>query len=183
MLSKDQIEEWERSEEYWSADKSVQKQKGAQALDPYDDAPVVEDAYKQDFSAKYSTKNFQSITDMVKDFMKVTGQKPDVELYSSLIDEEYDEWCFEDSLQSGEVSKHYGETYEATKELKELADLTYVIYAYAAAKGWDLEVAIQRVHKNNLARVVQPDGSIKKDHRGKILKRENAPKVYLKDLV
>lgn len=37
MLTKDQIEEWKKSERYY---------------DPYDDAPVVEDAYKQDFSAQ-----------------------------------------------------------------------------------------------------------------------------------
>jgi len=44
MLTQDQIEEWKHSEEYFRV-----KDEG---FDPYDDAPIVDDAYKQDFSKK-----------------------------------------------------------------------------------------------------------------------------------
>lgn len=168
MLTQDQIEEWERSEEYWSEQNTLDAYK--QFYDPYDYAPVVEDAYKQDFSTKDRPSNFW-VTDMVVDFMHTTGQVPDSELYATLIDEEYQEW----------QEESYKFDHEA--QLKELADLTYVIYAYAVAMGWNLDEAIYRVHRNNLARVVQHDGSIKRREDGKIAKREDAPKVKLKDLV
>lgn len=184
MLSKDQIEEWERSEEYWSEPECVvcdgkgyftnsiggtYKCNHCEDLtDPYDDAPVVDDAYKQDFS---KPKAHYDVTYMVADFMHTTGQTPDSELYATLIDEEYQEW----------QEESYKFDHEA--QLKELADLTYVIYAYAVAMGWNLDEAIYRVHRNNLARVVQHDGSIWRREDGKVIKREDAPKVNLKGLI
>lgn len=107
-------------------------------------------------------------TEMVKEFAKVTGQTPNRKLYSNLIHEEYLEW-------QNEVAPE--------KELKELADLLYVIYGYANACGWDIQEALYRVHKNNLERILQPDGSIKRREDGKILKIDNPPKVILSDLL
>jgi predicted HAD superfamily Cof-like phosphohydrolase len=68
-------------------------------------------------------------------------------------------------------------------ELKELADLVYVIYGYAYAKGWNLDEALKRVHENNVARMTQDDGTIKRREDGKIIKNPNTPKVKLHDLV
>lgn len=131
----------------------------------------------------YEHESFASPTTMVQEYAKVSGQTPDPDLYEDLIDEEYDEWTFETSLKSGEVRKHYGGSYNAVNELKELADLVYVIYGYANAKGWDLEEAVKRVHENNMGRMYQPDGSILRREDGKILKNKDFPKVDLSDLV
>jgi len=111
-----------------------------------------------------------STMDMVRDFVQVTGQKPNVPMSTALINEEYTEWCDGD----------FGGVEE---ELKELADLVYVIYGYANVRGWDLDEAIKRVHNNNIGRCIQEDGTIKRREDGKILKNESYPKVNLEDLV
>lgn len=119
-------------------------------------------------------QNHKTPTEMVKEFAKASGQKPDYHLYATLIGEEFDEWCFE-SLNYGDMN--------AVDELKELADLLYVIYGCANSRGWDIEEALRRVHKNNLGRILQPDGSIKRREDGKIEKNKSYPKVELGDLV
>ena len=108
---------------------------------------------------------------MVKEFSRLTGQVPDADLYATLIMEEFNEW----------QSEYFVVTTES--ELKELADLVYVIYGYANAMGWDLEEALQRVHDNNVGRCIQPDGTVKRREDGKILKNKDYPKVDLGDLV
>jgi predicted HAD superfamily Cof-like phosphohydrolase len=107
--------------------------------------------------------------DMVQEFATKTKQKPDPTLYGRLIEEEYKEW--------------HQEALDKAAELKELADLVYVIYGYANAHGYDLDEAVRRVHENNLGRCIQPDGSIKRREDGKIIKNPNFPKVYLGDLI
>ena len=37
--------------------------------------------------------------------------------------------------------------------LKELADLVYVTYGYAATYGWDLDEAFRRVHASNMSKL------------------------------
>lgn len=105
---------------------------------------------------------------MIKQFVRVSGQEPDAALYMDLIFEEFTEWEYED---------------DPVSELKELADLLYVIYGYANAKGWDIEEAFRRVHANNMGRMYQPDGSIKRREDGKIEKNKEYPKVNLEDLI
>jgi predicted house-cleaning noncanonical NTP pyrophosphatase (MazG superfamily) len=107
-------------------------------------------------------------TEMVKEYAKTTGQKPNHELYEGLVIEEFEEWC---------------EEYIPELELKELADLLYVIYGYANARGWDVEEALRRVHKNNMGRMYQSDGTIQRRADGKIEKNKDYPKVDLSDLV
>lgn len=112
-------------------------------------------------------------TEMVKEYAKTSGQKPDAGLYAALIEEEFKEW-FQEFIVYGSQKKD---------ELKELADLLYVIYGYANARGWDVEEALRRVHKNNMGRMYQPDGTIKRRADGKIEKNKDYPKVDLSDLV
>ena len=107
-------------------------------------------------------------TEMIKEYAKVSGQKPSVGLYTQLIFEEFREWEEENV---------------PVAELKELADLLYVIYGYANARGWDVEEALKRVHENNMGRMYQPDGTIKRRADGKIIKNPDYPKVTLEDLV
>jgi NTP pyrophosphatase (non-canonical NTP hydrolase) len=113
----------------------------------------------------------QTVPQMVKEFSVKTGQLPQPYLYAGLIAEEADEWRSEYQRDTG------------AEQLKELADLVYVIYGFANAKGWDLDEAVKRVHENNLGRCIQPDGSIQRRADGKILKNPDYPKVNLKDLV
>jgi len=113
--------------------------------------------------------------EMVKHYQKVTQQEPDPELYIGLIVEELFEWEEEIDRPNDDKSPQ--------KELKELADIVYVIYGYANARGWNLDEALYRVHANNLGRMYQPDGSIKRREDGKIEKNKDYPSVDLSDLV
>lgn len=107
----------------------------------------------------------------VQKFAKVTKQDPTPYLYAALIQEEFDEW------RSAYLKQDY------LNEIKELADLLYVVYGYANAMGWDISEALYRVHENNLGRVVQDDGTIKRRDDGKIIKNPNAEKIDLRDLL
>jgi NTP pyrophosphatase (non-canonical NTP hydrolase) len=66
-------------------------------------------------------------------------------------------------------------------ELKELADLAYVCYQFAAAKGWDLDEALDRVHDSNLSKLV--DGRPIRREDGKVLKGPNYQPPVLADLL
>jgi predicted house-cleaning noncanonical NTP pyrophosphatase (MazG superfamily) len=114
------------------------------------------------------TKSNKTPTEMVKEYAKVSGQKLETRLYRTLIIEECNEWLVEKVV---------------VDELKELADLLYVIYGYANARGWDVEEALRRVHENNMGRMYQPDGTIERRNDGKIIKNKDYPKVDLSDLI
>jgi predicted HAD superfamily Cof-like phosphohydrolase len=72
------------------------------------------------------------------------------------------------------------EGYEA--ELKELADLVYVCFQYSENMEWDLEEALDRVHKSNLSKLGL-DGNPIRRRDGKIQKGPNYLPPNLKDLV
>jgi len=133
-----------------------------------------------------------SVMSMVKEFAEVMGQRVDATkgqdsshwgteviedefMREELIREEYEEF-----MQAS--GQEFAET-NSIDVLKELADLIYVAYGYAAFRGWDLDEAVRRVHKNNMERCVWPDGTIRKREDGKVMKNPDAPKVDLSDLV
>jgi len=107
--------------------------------------------------------------EMVEEYQSITKQVPSPSLYEVLMKEDFQEWL---DAESGSL-----------EELKEMADLIYVTYGRAYAKGWDLGEALRRVHKNNMGRMYQEDGTIKRREDGKIVKRPGYPKVNLGDLV
>ncbi len=111
----------------------------------------------------------RSPSDMVQEFASVTGQSGTPMLYDNLITEEYSEWFKEEP--------------HTVNDLKELADLVYVIYGYANACGYNLNEAITRVHQNNLGRCIQPDGTVQRRFDGKIIKNPDYPPVVLVDLL
>lgn len=122
-----------------------------------------------DATSYYTPERNLTPMGMVQEFSKTLDQKPDPDLYIQLIFEEFDE---------------FGMTNRRTvDELKELADLVYVIYGYANSLDYDLDEALLRVHNNNLGRCIWPDGSIKRRPDGKILKNPAHPEVELGDLV
>jgi len=66
--------------------------------------------------------------------------------------------------------------------LKELADLVYVCYQYAANMGWDLDEAMDRVHKSNMSKLDDNGNPIYRED-GKVLKGPNYAPPTLTDLV
>ena len=66
--------------------------------------------------------------------------------------------------------------------LKELADLVYVCYQYAANMNWDLDEALRRVHKSNMSKLDE-DGKPTYREDGKVLKSKNYKPPTLQDLV
>lgn len=100
-----------------------------------------------------------------------------------------EEWKFDSDLESMRSNLVYEEFDEFANELgkdkilKELADLVYVTYGYAATFGWDLDEAVRRVHENNMGRMFQEDGTIKYREDGKVIKNPDYPQVNLGDLV
>ena len=87
-----------------------------------------------------------------------------------LIAEEFKE--FKDAVAS--------EPYE--NELKELADLVYVCFQYAENMEWDLEEALDRVHKSNMSKLGL-DGAPIRRADGKVLKGPNYKPPTLTDLI
>jgi len=94
------------------------------------------------------------------------------ELQATLINEEYKEWrdAFEEELSVSKID-----------QLKELADLVFVCYQYAAARGWNLDVAMRRVFESNMSKLV--DGKPLRRADGKVLKGPNYYPPILDDLV
>tara|TARA_A100000171_G_C2040698_1_gene100340 strand:+ start:126 stop:575 length:450 start_codon:yes stop_codon:yes gene_type:complete len=66
--------------------------------------------------------------------------------------------------------------------LKELADLTFTVYQFAAAFSLDLDEALQRVFASNMSKL-NSDGIPIYRADGKVLKGENYKPVDLTDLV
>jgi predicted HAD superfamily Cof-like phosphohydrolase len=94
------------------------------------------------------------------------------ELQFKLIIEEYNELRveFENELDGSN-----------TDQLKELADLVFVCYQYAAARGWDLDTAMRRVFESNISKLV--DGKPLRRADGKVMKGPNYQPPILDDLV
>ena len=88
----------------------------------------------------------------------------------SLIDEEWSEFH--------EAYHHEPEI----NQLKELADLVYVAYQYAASQEWDLDEAMRRVHKSNMSKLDEYGKPIYRGD-GKVLKGPMYSPPDLTDLV
>jgi len=95
------------------------------------------------------------------------------ELQFKLIEEEYSELRDEYETELDGGSKE--------NQLKELADLVFVCYQYAAARGWDLDTAMRRVFESNMSKLV--DGKPLRRADGKVLKGPNYQPPFLDDLV
>ena len=66
--------------------------------------------------------------------------------------------------------------------IKELSDLVYVCYQYAANMGWDLDEALHRVHESNMSKLDKEGKPIRRED-GKILKGPNYKPPNLIDLI
>ena len=88
----------------------------------------------------------------------------------SLIDEEWSEFHEAYHLK------------DASEQLKELADLVYVCYQFAANMDWDLDEAMHRVHRSNMSKLGEDGKPIYRED-GKVLKGPNYQPPTLTDLV
>ena len=95
------------------------------------------------------------------------------EMQMTLIREEFNEL----------LEAHINEDSDEDKlhTLKELADLVFVCYQYAVARGWNLDIALKRVFESNMSKFV--DGVALRREDGKILKGPNYHPPFLNDLV
>ena len=118
----------------------------------------------------------KSPLDMVRQFHRIMGQDLDVtyaqngdldRLRIKLVSEEFDEVCASESDDN---------------LLKELADLVYVTYGYAAAFGWDLDEAVRRVHASNMSKLDENGDPLYRND-GKVMKGPNYEAPDLSDLV
>jgi len=66
--------------------------------------------------------------------------------------------------------------------LKELADLVYVCYQYAANMNWNLDEAMHRVHESNMSKLDESGNPIYRED-GKVLKGPNYQPPNLEDLI
>ena len=66
--------------------------------------------------------------------------------------------------------------------LKEVADLVYVCYQYAANMGWDLDEAMHRVHESNMSKLDETGKPVLRED-GKVLKGPHYKPPNLEDLV
>ena len=115
----------------------------------------------KEFRSKYNLKNDSSR--MVRGVQK------------RLIIEEFKEF-----LEAEGFLFRHGKNYQA-ECLKELADLVYVCYQYAANMGWFLDEALDRVHKSNMSKLDEDGNPIYRED-GKVLKGPNYQPPILEDL-
>lgn len=100
------------------------------------------------------------------------------ELQANLITEEYIEFC--NAFDSEFTTLDQVEE-NRIEQLKELADLVFVCYQYAAARGWNLDMAMNRVFESNMSKLV--DGKPLRREDGKVLKGPNYQPPVLDDLL
>ena len=115
----------------------------------------------------------QSLQEQAMEFRTRYGIKSSMEsrtMQRDLIVEEFKEFMYAATE----------EGYE--QELKELADLVYVAFQYAENMEWDLEEAMNRVHRSNLSKLGL-DGKPIRRPDGKVMKGPEYQPPNLSDLV
>ena len=116
----------------------------------------------------------QSLMGMAESFRSAYGIKSTQDQTTTqkrLIDEEYMEFDWAVAERAPEWD-----------QLKELADLVYVCYQYAANEEWDLDEAMRRVHRSNMSKLDEYGKPIYRED-GKVMKGPNYAPPNLEDLV
>lgn len=143
------------------------------------------------YDSYYQYKDAQKLKtmtplNMVTDFMGSMGQPLHQKFYDPERIEGNSDWLIASKYALIEEEFEEFSEYSMTEEediLKELADLVYVCYGYAATFGWDLDEAFRRVHKSNMSKLDPVTGEPLKREDGKVLKGPYYKKPDLKDLV
>jgi NTP pyrophosphatase (non-canonical NTP hydrolase) len=108
--------------------------------------------------------------------IKSSESKPVRQYQCDLITEEYQEFIEAEGMLFRGTDKYKEEC------LKELADLVYVCYQYAANMGWDLDRALKLIHESNLSKLDEDGNPIYRED-GKVLKGPNYKKPNLHSLI
>ena len=116
----------------------------------------------KEFRTHYSLKNARSVE--TRSYQK------------NLIIEEFKEF-----LEAEGFLFRHGENFQ-TDCLKELADLVYVCYQYAENMRWDLDEALNLVHKSNMSKLGDDGKPIYRED-GKVLKGPNYQPPDLSDFI
>jgi predicted HAD superfamily Cof-like phosphohydrolase len=108
---------------------------------------------------------------------EVTNENSSHHLQKELIREEYKE--FMDAYNDA-----FPQPTQEEKEhlLKELGDLVFVCYQFAACMGWDLDEAMNRIFLSNMSKLGE-DGKPIRSGTGKVLKGPNYAPPNLSELV
>ena len=106
----------------------------------------------------------------------VPNNRPQRSTQKTLIVEEFKEF-----LEAEQVLIN-GFTRNEAECLKELADLVYVCFQFAACMDWDLDQALLRVHESNLSKL-DDEGKPVLRADGKVMKGPNYQPPNLTDLV
>jgi predicted HAD superfamily Cof-like phosphohydrolase len=91
-------------------------------------------------------------------------------------------------FQLGLIDEEFTEFLEANAQtdeahtLKELADLVFTCYQFAAAKGWNLDLALTRVFESNMSKL-DIDGKPILNEQGKVQKGPGYFQPSLLDLI
>lgn len=126
---------------------------------------------------RYEETKKQTPLQMAREFQTTFGQD---------IDKEYVWLSKLDNLRFNLVEEEFQEVAGAETPdhlLKELADLVYVTYGYAATYGWDLDEAVRRVHLSNMSKLDPVTGQPIYREDGKVLKGSDYKEADVKDLV
>lgn len=118
----------------------------------------------------------KSPLDMVQHFAKVYGQT---------MGHSWEKGSDKDMLRWSLIKEEYEEVMDANDPahlLKELADLVYVTYGFAATFGWNLDEAVRRVHASNMSKLGDDGQPIYRED-GKVLKGPHYEAPDLNDLV
>jgi len=118
----------------------------------------------------------KSPLDMVQHFANVYGQT---------MGHSWEKGSDKDLLRCNLIEEEYEEVLDANEPahlLKELADLVYVTYGFAATFGWDLDEAVRRVHASNMSKLGDDGQPIYRED-GKVLKGPHYEAPDLNDLV
>ena len=118
----------------------------------------------------------KSPLDMVQHFARTYGQT---------MGHTWEKGSDKDMLRWNLIKEEYEEVMDANEPahlLKELADLVYVTYGFAATFGWDLDEAVRRVHASNMSKLGDDGQPIYRED-GKVLKGPHYEAPDLNDLV
>lgn len=114
--------------------------------------------------------------DMVRHFANTYGQS---------MNHVWEKGSDKDMLRWNLIKEEYEEVMDAITPdnlLKELADLVYVTYGFAATFGWNLDEAVRRVHASNMSKLGEDGKPIYRED-GKVLKGPHYEAPDLNDLV
>ena len=111
------------------------------------------------------------------DFMKACGQTVDrnntkqINLYDSLIGEEYREFCDAISVSN------------EAEEADAVIDLIVVLIGYGLSRGWPMNKLWDEVMTSNMAKIDPATGKVKKRRDGKVLKPKDWMPPNIKDIL